>query len=154
MAATEQIPLTTADALARWKWLYAGFGALFAAVVIVVVVDSGSWGVLGLAPVLLVAIQGVVRARRFEKILRDPKLATQIEKYRGLKKGNFEDACRKIEEDGFLIRFDKVILASPSTWGRKQGRGYFDCDPFEVTVDEKNGRVGSVSVFVKDDMAR
>ena len=154
MAATEQIPLTTADALARWKWLYAGFGALFVVVVIAVIVDSGSWGVLGLTPFLFVAIQGAARARRFEKILRDPKLAARIEKYRNVKKENFEDACRKIEEDGFLISFDKVVLASPSTWGRKQGRGYFDCDPFEVTIYEKNGRVGSLSVFVKDDVAR
>lgn len=44
----------------------------------------------------------------------------------------------------------EVVMGLPATWGKKQGLSHFDCGLFEVSVFEKNGRVGDLRVFVKN----
>jgi len=48
------------------------------------------------------------------------------------------------------MKHEEVVMGSPTTWGKKQGLASFDCGLFEVSVYEKNGRVGDLRVFVKN----
>jgi hypothetical protein len=152
MSAIERFPLTTADSIARWKRLYVGLSVLFAIVVASLGFRDSDWAALGLALFVVVPISAALRARRYERLLRDPKIASRIEKFRTLKKMKFEDACRAIEAEGYLVNFRKSIMASPSTWSRKQGVAQFDCDPFDVRIYERNGHVGTLWVFLKPDV--
>ena len=151
IADDDEIPLTTAAVMIRWKWFYAGLAVLIVVILGRLAFTSGDWGgVLAVSLVLVVPVLlGLRRASRYEKILSEPAIAARMEKYRTLKKAGFEDACRRIEEDGSLVSSKKVIMASPFTWSRKQGFSHYRCEPFEVLISEKNGQVGSLHVLLR-----
>ncbi len=151
IAHDDEIPLTTATVMARWKWFYVGLGVSIIAVMGRVGFNGGAWSVLVLASFLLVPIAGANRAYRYEKVLRDPRIAERVQKYRTFRSWDFTEACRRIEEDGFLLNSKKVFMASPLTWGRKQGLMHYRCDPFEIFVYEKNGRVGGLNFLLRND---
>jgi hypothetical protein len=152
MAAAEQIPLTSATVMARWRLTYLVTAILVVCGAALFALNEGKY--LQLAPfalVLAVAVSGFLRTSRFEKLLKERKIAARIENYKKLRNTDFRTACTQVGEDGHLLSFDRAIMMSPSTWGRRQGIAIFDCDPFEVWLYEKNSRVGRLSVFVKAD---
>ncbi len=152
MAASAQIPLTTARVMRRWKWSFGGLAAVVAIVALFVVFDRYNGGtIIPFFFAELIVLAGAARARRFERILGRASIAERIARYAALRKGSFTAACAGLEEDGHLRKFGRVIMASPSTWGRRQGIAHFECDPFEILLYEKNGRVGAMTVFVSDD---
>ena len=152
MAASNRFPLTTARAMRRWKWAFVSLAILVVAVGIVIFRESRDFGVtIPSIFALLIVVTGAAKARRFERLLRLPGIEDRISRYKALKQGSFAAACAALEADGHLRQFDRVLMASPSTWGRRQGFAHFECDPFEVVLYEKNGRLGDLTIFVDDE---
>jgi hypothetical protein len=146
-----QIDLVSADAVRNRKWLML---ALAVTGVIIGVFGSrgaDNWLIL-ICAVGWMAWPGrfYLRFHRLERLLRKTEIAAQIEKFRCLRSGDFGDTCSELARLGSLIKQEKVVMGSPMTWGKKQGLASFDCGLFEVSVYEKNGRVGDLRVFVKN----
>lgn len=146
-----QIDLVSADAVRNRKWLMLALAITGVIIGVLASREADNWAIL----VFAIGWMGWpgrfgLRFHRLERLLRKPEIAGQIEKFRRLRSGDFADVCRELACEGRLMKHEEVVMGSPTTWGKKQGLASFDCGLFEVSVYEKNGRVGDLRVFVKN----
>jgi hypothetical protein len=150
------IPLRSRDSLTAQKWVCAVLGIILLAVVLYYSFSServrnvaGLWGIFG--PTLLGVCVAFRQAQVLERVLKDPFNAEQIARYKKVLNKSFEDARLFMEAHAQVLSENRVAMASPLTWGRKQGMATFWDEPFEVTILENNGRVGSLRIVYKSD---
>ena len=151
-----QMPFKSRETITKQKWVCAALGTILLVVVLYYSFSSnrvrnvaGLW--LVFAPMLLGAYSGYQQARFFERLLGNAAYAECLAQYKTVRDKSFDDACHFLEDRAELVSQDNVVMASPSTWGRKQRRETFWEEPFEITILETNGRVAELRVLYKND---